>query len=144
MSSSPAPKPPPPAAPVPGAGMGAPARAGAGKAAAERTGAAEGIAAARMTEARLLGAVRADLIAVVARTFMRVAQEIISGGDFFELRLDRFLAGVEIRMKLFRELAVSTLDLVIRGAAPDAEHSVRVSHLSHFAWNIALQQRPKV
>src|SRR6185437_16688044 len=124
-----------------GADMGAPAGAGAGKAAAERTGTGKGVAAARMAEACLLGTVGTDLAAIVARTLLRIAEKIISGGDFLELGLDRFLAGIEIGVKLFRKLAVSAFDLVIGGAAPDAKHSIGVSHLSHFALNTALQQR---
>lgn len=52
-----------------------------------------------------------DLAGVEAFALLRIAQEIIGHRDFLELFFGRLVPGIEIGVKLFRQLAVRLLDI---------------------------------
>src|SRR6185312_1297099 len=79
-----------------------------------------------------LGAVGADLAAVVARALLRVGQQLIGRGHLLELLLDRALAGVEIGMELLGKPTIGALQLVLRGRSRQAQHGIRISHHSYY------------
>src|ERR1700693_2635128 len=68
--------------------------------------------------------IRAEL--VVFAPFLRIAEDLISLIDVFELRLGLLVVGIYVRMILARELAVRRLDIGLRSAAFDAEDLVVV------------------
>src|SRR6185295_1583595 len=57
-----------------------------------------------------------DLAAIVFAALVGIAQEIVSGGRFLELRFDLLVARIEIRMQFLGELAVRALDLLVARA----------------------------
>src|SRR5579863_8135725 len=65
------------------------------EAAAESTARA-GTRATIVEATHALGAVRTDLAAVIPCTLLRIREEIVSGGDFLELLLDRALPGIDV------------------------------------------------
>src|SRR5208282_3551753 len=73
---------------------------------------------------RPLGAARVDLAAVEARALLRVGEQRIGGGDGLEALLRVLFAGIEVRMKALRQLAVGGADRVLRGGALDAQDLV--------------------
>ena len=64
---------------------------------------------------RALVARRIDLAAIESRPLVGVAHEIIGGGDLLELLLGLLVAGIEIRMQLFRQAAIGLLDVLLGG-----------------------------
>src|SRR5262249_56056450 len=56
---------------------------------------------------------RVDLAALVARAFLRIAENVVSRGDLFELFLRLLVPGIEVRMQLFRELPVGRANLLL-------------------------------
>ena len=65
--------------------------------------------------------------AVVLGPLGLVAENVVSFLDFLELDLSLLVAGIAVGVKLPRELAVGALDLLIRGAAFDAENIVIIA-----------------
>ena len=57
-----------------------------------------------------------------------LADDLVGRRDLLELLLDGLVTGVQVRMQLFRELAVRLLDLVRARGLGDLEDFVRISH----------------
>src|SRR5262249_13756704 len=72
-----------------------------------------------------------NLPAIEARALLWISQEIIGAGDLLELFLCCFIAGIEVRMQLFRQLAVRLADLVLRRFPFHAQDSVGI--IAHVA-----------
>ena len=69
-----------------------------------------------------------DLATVVLAAPDRIGQDVVGGGDALELFLG-FLAGVQVGVMLFGELAVRFANVIVRSSAADAQSSVEiVSH----------------
>src|SRR6266404_3690555 len=87
----------------------------------------------RHTRAHLNGTPILSVL-IVELSILTFGQYIISFLQLLELFFRSLIAGVQVGMKLAREFAISLLDLVVRGAAPDAEQLVVVfcldSHLN--------------
>src|SRR5262249_34530793 len=79
-----------------------------------------------VTLARPLVAGSVDLSLVEARALVRVAHEVIGRGDLLEFLLRLLVAGIEIRMQLFRQLAVGLGVLVLRRLRFHAQDSVGI------------------
>ena len=73
---------------------------------------------------RTLGAGFVDFTAVVARPLIGIGEQIVGGRDRLEARFRFGFAGVQIRVKLFGELAIDFPDLVRAGVGFDAEHLI--------------------
>ena len=66
-------------------------------------------------------------VLVVGGALLRVAQDFVGFAEFLEFFLGRLVAGILVRMKFDRQLAVGLLDLLdVRGAL-DAEDFVVVA-----------------
>lgn len=63
---------------------------------------------------------------VVLLTLGRVAQDLIRLGDLFELRLGRFVIGIDVRMVFSGQAPVGLLDLFLRDAPADAKDLIIV------------------
>ena len=72
-----------------------------------------------------------DFAAIEARSLLRIAQEIVGDGDLLEFFLCRLIAGIEVRVQLFRQLAVRLADLVLRCLPFHAQDSVGI--IAHVA-----------
>ena len=66
-------------------------------------------------------------VLVIARFFLRIGENFIGFVDLFETRLRFLIAGIEIRMLLFRHLPVGFFDFLFRRALGDAEHLVIIA-----------------
>jgi len=54
------------------------------------------------------------------RTLVRVSQQIVGRRNFLKLFLGPLVAGVEVRMQLFRQPTIGLLDVVLRSIFFDA------------------------
>jgi hypothetical protein len=72
-----------------------------------------------------------DFAAIEARSLLRISQEIVGDGDLLEFFLCCFIAGIEVRVQLFRQLAVRLADLVLRRLPFHAQDSVGI--IAHVA-----------
>src|SRR5437879_54830 len=81
------------------------------------------IETARATHA--LDALQAE--AVISGPLLRIAQDTISFGSFFEFFFGFFVVRVAVRVKLQRQFPVSALDLLVIGFTGEAEHFVVIS-----------------
>lgn len=64
---------------------------------------------------------------VILPTLGRVTQDLIRLGDLFELRLGRFVVGIDIRMVLPGQSPVGLFDLLVRRAPANAKDLVVVA-----------------
>ncbi len=85
-------------------------------------------AAARARPGALKGLVS---VAIVRRALFGIHEDIVGLADLLKLILGGRVAGVFVRVKLDRELAVGALDLVARGGAGDFEYFVIVALGGH-------------
>ena len=69
-----------------------------------------------------------DLAGVEALSLVGVAQQVIGRRYLLESLLGSLVAGVEVRVQLLRQLAISTLDLGGRRGGGDAEDLIGTSH----------------
>jgi hypothetical protein len=67
---------------------------------------------------------------IVLLALGRVTQDLIRLGDLFELRLGRFVVGVDVRVVLPGQTPVGLLDLLVRSAFADAKDLIIVA-LTH-------------
>jgi hypothetical protein len=88
-------------------------------------GAGIGVVAIRARR-RLLGAGFVDLAAVEPGALFGVRQQLVGGGHRFELLLGGLIAGVQVRVELFRELAVGLADVIRARGFLHAQDFVRV------------------
>src|SRR5262245_25609761 len=72
-----------------------------------------------------------DLAAVEARPFLGIAHEVVGSRDLLELLLRLLIAGIEVRVQLFRQLTIGLADLVLRRLRLHAQDSVGI--LAHVA-----------
>src|SRR5262249_29278422 len=59
--------------------------------------------------------------------------------NFFGPSFRLLVAGVEVRMKLFRERPIRSLDILATGAAREVQHGIQIAHSSLFIQSQALQ-----
>ena len=71
---------------------------------------------------RPLLAAGVDLAEIETAALVRVAQDVIGRGDLLELLLGGLIAGIEVRMQLLGELAVSLGDVLGSCGLRDAEN----------------------
>ena len=64
---------------------------------------------------------------VVGRALLRILQRLVGFADFLELVLAGVVAGIAVRMKLHRELAESSFQLLLVSALLDPEGFVEIS-----------------
>ena len=76
--------------------------------------------------ARAFGAGRVDLAAVEARPLLGIAQKRVGGGDFLELFLGLFVAGIEIRVKFLGKAPIGLLDVLRGGILLHAQDLIRI------------------
>jgi hypothetical protein len=74
-----------------------------------------------------LGPAGVDLAAIEALALLFVRQEIVGAGDLLEAGFRRLVAGVEIGMVLFGELAVSGAEFVLARFLLDAQNFVGIT-----------------
>jgi len=74
-------------------------------------------------------------VLVVGGAFLRIDQGLVRFSEFFEFFFGMRVVRIFIRMKLHGELAVSALDFLVGGIAPDTQHFVVIAFLrsSHVA-----------
>src|SRR5262249_38201899 len=72
-----------------------------------------------------------DLAAVEARPFHGIAHDVIRRRDLLELFLRLPVAGIEVRVQLFRQPTIGLADLLLRRLRLHAQHSVGI--LAHVA-----------
>src|SRR5262249_52222571 len=72
-----------------------------------------------------------DFAAVEARPFLGVAHDVVGCGDLLELFLRLLIAGIEVRVQLFRQPTIGLADLLLRRLRLHAQHSVGI--LAHVA-----------
>ena len=72
---------------------------------------------------------KAELI--IALAFFRVRKDIVGLVDLLELFLSRLVAGVQVGVVLFGQLAVGAFDLGIGGVFADPQHLVIISFFCH-------------
>ena len=68
---------------------------------------------------------------VIALAFFRVGKYIVRLVDFLELLLGGLVAGVQVGVVLFGELAVGAFDLGIGGVFADSQHLVIITFFCH-------------
>ena len=68
---------------------------------------------------------------VIALAFFRVGKYIVRLVDFLELLLGGLVAGVQVGVVLFGELAVGAFDLGIGGVFADPQHLVIITFFCH-------------
>ena len=71
-------------------------------------------------------------VAIVGRTFRRVAENFVGLAQFLELVFCFAIVGIFIRMKLNGQLAVTALDLIVRRCFLDTEDLVVIALATHF------------
>src|SRR5207245_1153221 len=64
---------------------------------------------------------------IVLRALIGISEHSISFGGFFEFFFGVAVTGIAIGMELHGELAVAALDLLLAGAARDAQHFVIIA-----------------
>jgi len=79
---------------------------------------------------RALGPRFIDLARIIAPALVRITQQIIGAGNVLELVLGGLVTGIEIRMKLLRELAIGLLDFFRRCRGRDPQFFVRTAQPS--------------
>ena len=84
-----------------------------------------------VTLARPLVAGGVDFAAVVAPALLRIAHEVVGGGDLLELLLGLTIPGIEVRMQFLRQCTVGRADLVLRCVRLHAQDGIRI--LAHVA-----------
>ncbi len=84
------------------------------------------VAVARFGGAFVAGGV--DLAAVELAAGFRVGQDVVGGGDGFEMLFGLGVAGVEVWVMLFGELEIGAADLRLGGVACNAEGLVGIVH----------------
>ena len=68
---------------------------------------------------------------VIPAALVRVGQHIVGFVDFLELFLGLFVAGVQVGVVLFRQLAVGAFDLGIAGVLANAEDLIIIAFICH-------------
>ncbi len=68
---------------------------------------------------------------IVPGALLRIAQDLVGLPNLFELFLGLFVAGVQVGVVFFRQLAVGAFDLVLRGRLGNAKHLVVIAFFSH-------------
>ena len=87
--------------------------------------------AAESAAAAVAALERAPAELVVARTQFGAREDLVALGGFLEFFLGFLVARIAVRVVLHGQLAVGLLDLVLRGAAVEAEHFVAIALLAH-------------
>src|SRR5699024_7421155 len=68
---------------------------------------------------------------VIAFAFFRVRKDVVGLVDFLELLLGGLVAGVQVRMVFFGQLAVGAFDLGLGGIFADPQHLVIITFFCH-------------
>ena len=86
--------------------------------------------------ARRFGAQRVDFAAIKFFALGLIRQYVVGYGEFLEALLRLFVSGVEIGMQLFRQAAVSLLDVIRGGGARDPQNVIWVFHFRSVQQNV--------
>ena len=74
---------------------------------------------------------RIEAVLIVHLLLLRIAQNVVGFLDFLEMLLGGFVAGIQVRMMLARELPVGLADFIRVGAAIDTQRFVVVRSSCH-------------
>lgn len=75
---------------------------------------------------RPLRARSVDFAAIETGALFRVAQKVVSGGDFLELLLGLLVPGIEVRMQLLGKPPVGLPDFILGGGFLDSQRYIGI------------------